>query len=148
MNKPTLLHGIDGVLFGEYGGDVQLRPGVKSWLNWVHQHFDVVWFSARRPENIKALLTTLFSTENLEPNAPVHPFLCADWYDHESKISWLSSLVQKNPALEWYWIDDKIPTELPSGVSEWCCLHVNPVGEHELQSLRQRIELTILEYFR
>jgi hypothetical protein len=28
--KPILFHDIDGVLFGEYDGEFQLRPGVKT----------------------------------------------------------------------------------------------------------------------
>lgn len=40
--KPILFHDIDGLLFGEYDGEFQLRPGVKTWLKWAHEHFEVV----------------------------------------------------------------------------------------------------------
>ena len=45
-NKPILFHDIDGVLFGEYEGEFQLRPGVKTWLKWVNEHFEVVWLTS------------------------------------------------------------------------------------------------------
>jgi hypothetical protein len=31
--KPILYHDIDGVLFGDYAGEFQLLPGLKTWLN-------------------------------------------------------------------------------------------------------------------
>ena len=30
--KPILYHDIDGVLFGDYAGEFQLRPGLKTWF--------------------------------------------------------------------------------------------------------------------
>jgi hypothetical protein len=42
MNKPTLFHDIDGVLYGVYDEEFQLRPGIKPWLKWAHENFDVV----------------------------------------------------------------------------------------------------------
>ena len=36
---PILFHDIDGILFGNYAGEFQLRPGVKSWLAWAYEHF-------------------------------------------------------------------------------------------------------------
>ena len=57
---PILFHDIDGVLFGEYAGEFQLRPGVKSWLAWAHEHFQVIWLTSWESDKIKALLHVLY----------------------------------------------------------------------------------------
>lgn len=53
--KPTLFHDIDGVLYGVYDEEFQLRPGVKPWLKWAHEHFEVVWLTTWEPEKIKTM---------------------------------------------------------------------------------------------
>ena len=59
--KPILFHDIDGVLFGEYDGEFQLRPGVKTWLRWAHEHFQVVFLTSWSPEKIRTLLSVIYS---------------------------------------------------------------------------------------
>jgi len=61
MNKPILFHDIDGVIFGYYGpaGHLQLRPGVADWVQWVHEHFTVIWFSVRRETQVRELMQSL-----------------------------------------------------------------------------------------
>jgi hypothetical protein len=59
LSKPILYHDIDGVLFGNYGGEFQLRPALKTWLKWVHEHFDVVFLTMWRHEEIDTLLSVL-----------------------------------------------------------------------------------------
>ena len=56
---PILLHDIDGVLFGDYAGEFQLRPGVKTWLTCAHEHFEVIWLTSWDSEKIKTLLRTV-----------------------------------------------------------------------------------------
>lgn len=57
---PILFHDIDGVLFGDYAGEFQLRPGVKTWLTWAHGHFEVIWLTSWDSEKIKTLLHVLY----------------------------------------------------------------------------------------
>lgn len=145
--KPILLHDIDGVLFGQYDGEFQLRPGVKTWLNWCHEHFQVIWFTTWRPENIRQLLTSLY----MSPTTTGHPFHCADWYNWATKEAWLEMAVNKMPpdsgntSFNYYWIDDNIPTVLPSVIEVSRCIRVNPEGEHELKSLQKGFESTVLQ---
>ncbi|MBX3331169.1 MAG: hypothetical protein KF722_12245 [Nitrospira sp.] len=140
MKKPILLHDIDGVLFGQYDGTFQLRPCVKTWLNWAHEHFQVIWFTTWRPENIRQLLTSLY----MAPSRTGHPFLCADWYNWATKEAWLE-MAAKKTNFDYYWIDDNIPTVLPDGVEQQRCIRVDPTGEHELKSVQKILESTVLQ---
>jgi len=49
MKKPVLYLDVDGVLFGLYGDPeaFQLRPGVTSFLTWVHSQFQLCWLPPR-----------------------------------------------------------------------------------------------------
>jgi hypothetical protein len=126
--KPILFHNIDGVLFGDYAGQFQLRPGVKTWLTWAHQHFRVVWLTSWDKEHIEQLLDLLHIREFL----PVH---YANWMKYETKALWLKEArpkITENRAV--FWIDDEV--EKVDGVIE---ILVNRVGERELESLRERL---------
>ena len=59
--KPILFHDIDGVLFGDYDGGFQLRPGVNTWLEWAFEHFEVAWSTSWDPEKIEAPLTVTYN---------------------------------------------------------------------------------------
>lgn len=43
--KPRLYLDIDGVLYANYGGEWQLRPYIKTLVNWARDHFDIFWVS-------------------------------------------------------------------------------------------------------
>jgi len=127
-HKPVLFHDIDGVLFGEYGGECQLRPGVKTWLKWAHENFRVIWLTSWEKENVEQLLGLLYLREFL----PIHH---ANWMNYASKAVWLKearSKITEDRAV--FWIDDE--AEKVDGVIE---LKVDRVGERELESLRQRL---------
>ena len=143
--KPTLLHDIDGVLFGHYGPDdaFQLRPGVGDWLRWAHQHFDVVWLTAWKEPEIRQLLTMVWPRTStytmLRPPADVR---VADWKRYGSKEAWLLAKVEGKIA-EWYWIDDMIPKRL-SGLTRTRCIAVSSEGEYTLLGTRAFLESLLL----
>ena len=141
MIKPTLFHDIDGVLFGRYDGQFQLRPGVKSWLTWAHEHFEVVWLTTWEPEKIKTLLSVVFAEKYLTA-LPVMPVDCADWKLCESKAAWLQQTVSQRPELEWYWIDDDMSAkELENNhLPKERCIQVSPNGAGVLGELRDGLE--------
>ncbi|MBA5865374.1 MAG: hypothetical protein GDA67_01610 [Nitrospira sp. CR1.3] len=137
--KPILLHDIDGVLFGEYAGHFQLRPGLKNWMTWAHEHFNVVWFTAWGEDKVKDLCHVLYLREL--------PFKFADWQSFAEKELWLSSKGSTLSQTEWFWIDDNIPesNKLRSlGIDPERCLQVNPEGAQELEALRERLEALLL----
>jgi hypothetical protein len=103
--KPILFHDIDGVLYGLYDEKFQLRPGVKPWLKWAHENFEVVWLTTWSPEKIKTLLSVIFAEKYLKA-LPEIPVVCADWKLCESKAEWLHQMMGQRPELDWYWIDD------------------------------------------
>jgi hypothetical protein len=105
--KPILFHDIDGVLFGEYGGEFQLRPGVKTWLKWAHENFEVSWLTSRSHEKISELLNVVYS-EKFMKSSPAPPVRCADWATYGSKVEWLSQAVPQLQGREWFWIDDEV----------------------------------------
>lgn len=43
--KPRLYLDIDGVIYGWYGGQWQVRPFTSTLINWAKKHFDVKWLS-------------------------------------------------------------------------------------------------------
>jgi hypothetical protein len=76
--KPILYHDIDGVLFGDYAGEFQLRPGLKTWLKWVNEHFEVVFLTMWRHEEIDTLLSIL-TVEKFMKSLPAPRFRSANW---------------------------------------------------------------------
>lgn len=44
-SKPRLYLDIDGVIYGWYGGQWQIRPYVATLIEWAKEHFDVKWLS-------------------------------------------------------------------------------------------------------
>ena len=139
MNKPTLFHDIDGVLFGVYDDEFQLRPGVKPWLKWAHEQFEVVctW----EPEKIKTLLSVVFAEKYLKA-LPVMPVVCAEWKLCRSKAEWLHQMMGQQPELEWIWVDDDISAkELEvCQISQERCIQVSAKGAGALRELRDGLE--------
>jgi len=132
---PILFHDIDGVLFGDYAGEFQLRPGVKSWLAWAHEHFEVIWLTSWESEKIKTLLKVLYC-EKFRPDEDPPIFHHANWTKLENKVVWVQQAVQKLNGREWFWIDDDIgkfePEIESAGIPFTRCIQANPAGQDEL----------------
>lgn len=136
---PILFHDIDGVLFGDYAGEFQLRPGVKSWLAWVHEHFELIWLTSWESEKIKMLLKVLYCEKFGQYDEPP-PFRHANWTNLDNKVVWVQQAVQKLNGREWFWIDDDIgkfePEIEAAGIPLNRCIQANPVGQDELLTIR------------
>ena len=134
-SAPILFHDIDGVLFGDYAGEFQLRPGVNSWLAWAHQHFEVIWLTSWESEKIKTLLSVLYCGK-FGSNPETRPFHHANWTNCENKVVWIQQAVQKLKGREWFWIDDEIemlgPAIEKAGLPLERCIRSNPLGQDEL----------------
>lgn len=139
--KPLLFHDVDGVIFGEYEGEFQLRPGVKTWLKWAHEHFAVVWLTSWPEAKIRTMLQVV-SCEKFLKGFPDPPLVCADWKLCESKAAWLQQMVSQRPELEWYWIDDDISAkELENNqLPQERCIQVSAKGAGALGELRDGLE--------
>lgn len=139
--KPTLFHDIDGVLYGVYDEEFQLRPGIKPWLKWAHENFEVVWLTTWEREKIKTLLSVVFAEKYLKA-LPVMPVNCAEWKLCESKAAWLQQTIGQRPELEWYWIDDDMSAKeievnlLPKER----CIQVSAKGAGALTETRRSLE--------
>jgi hypothetical protein len=135
--KPILFYDIDGVLFGEYDREFQLRPGVKTWLKWAHEYFEVVWLTSWEAEKIQTLLTVLYCEEFL-------PIKHAKWITYANKETWLQEAISKLRGRDWFWIDDLIDRDIVSitacGFTRENCIQVNPEGEGVLEELREELE--------
>jgi hypothetical protein len=148
--KPILFHDIDGVLFGEYDGEFQLRPGVKTWLKWAHEHFEIVWLTSWAPEKVKTLLSVLYCEKFMKHLAessgtrPDQPFQCANWMNYANKETWLQDAIPKLQGRSWFWIDDLIEEDLASikacGLSVERCIQVSAKGAGALEELRGELE--------
>ena len=139
---PILFHDIDGVLFGDYAGEFQLRPGVKSWLEWAHQHFEVIWLTSWESDKIKTLLNVLYC-EKFRSLPDIPPFHHANWTNCENKVVWLQQAAQKLNDREWFWIDDEIDSLTPAiqqaGLALARCIQSNPLGPDELLVLQSTL---------
>ncbi len=137
--KPILYHDIDGVLFGDYAGEFQLRPGLKTWLKWVNDHFDVVFLTMWRHEEIDTLLSVLM-VEKYMKSLHSPGFRSANWRSsYEDKELWVVDAVAKTGMREWFWIDDEIPNleRLQHlALDPGRCLKVNSKGAGELEGLK------------
>lgn len=143
MSKPILFHDIDGVLFGEYDGEFQLRPGVKTWLKWAHEH-EVVWLTTWAPEKIKTLLSVLYC-EKFMKHLPDQPVQCANWTNYSSKVMWLSQAMPKLDGREWFWLDDDVGTYAKE-IEEFKlpkerCIQVCQQGPEALERLRVQLAM-------
>ncbi|BCA56467.1 hypothetical protein W02_36070 [Nitrospira sp. KM1] len=141
-NVPILFHDIDGVLFGHYAGEFQLRPGVKSWLAWAHEHFELIWLTSWESERIHSLLRVL-CCDKFGDNLESPPFHHANWTNYENKVVWVQQAVQKLNGREWFWIDDEIEKfslEIESaGIPLGRCIQSNPTGRDELLSIQSTL---------
>ena len=139
---PSLFHDIDGVLFGDYAGEFQLRPGVKSWLAWAHEHFELIWLTSWESDKIKTLLSVLYC-ERFRSNPDIPQFRHANWTNCENKVVWIEQAVEKLKGREWFWIDDEIETLAPTiqqaGLSFDRCIQSNPLGRDELLVLQSTL---------
>ena len=139
---PILFHDIDGVLFGDYAGEFQLRPGVKSWLVWAHEHFEVVWLTSWEADKIKTLLRVLYC-EKFRSLPELPPFRHANWTNFENKVIWIQQAMQKLEGREWFWIDDEIEALAPAiqkaGIALDRCIRSNPLGQDELLVIRSTL---------
>jgi hypothetical protein len=53
-SKPRLYLDIDGVIYGWYGGQWQVRPYTATLIMWAKEHFDVKWLSFNMREEMIA----------------------------------------------------------------------------------------------
>lgn len=140
MDKPILFHDVDGVLFADYSGHYQLRPNVKGWLEWAHEHFQVVWLTTWQQDDLKNLLKILYCEKYVRH--PAVQFRVADWYSYNTKEEWLASKKVELAKVSWTWIDDNIP---PAGRLEALdldpsrCLSVDSKGADELVTMQGRL---------
>lgn len=129
MMKPILFHDIDGVLFGEYAGEYQLRPGVSSWLRWACEHFDLVWLTAWERDRVHGLLRSLYLEDVMKSST------YGNWTNYANKETWLREAVSKLDGRPWFWIDD-IQDDL-SGLPAERCIRVSPIEERQLERLKE-----------
>ena len=65
LKNKVLFIDIDGVLFGEYDGYYQLRPGVASFFVWAHQHFRIEFLTCWSWSRVQSLLELLYIDRRL-----------------------------------------------------------------------------------
>jgi hypothetical protein len=58
---PILYIDVDGVLFGRYGGHIQLRPNAIAFLIWAVDHFECRWLTCWNKKRVEQLLDALYA---------------------------------------------------------------------------------------
>lgn len=131
LNKDKLLFvDIDGVLFGEYDGYYQLRPGVSSFFVWANRNFRCEFLTCWSWPRVQVLLESLYiDRRSLRLGYRMWHNLKTDGIDPKTD--------------QFYLIDDNLlPAEIGQ-LEKWglenCYLKVNKSGRDQLELVRQRI---------
>ena len=135
-DKPILYHEVDGVLvtLPRLNQTKGLRPGIIEWLTFVHEHFSVVWLTTRLPREVFFILDTIWGEKyrgRYWSEGAINPE-CEDWKSFNSKEDYLSARRAKLAGVQWFWIDDQIPSEKrleQLGLEPWRCVRVNPIDK-------------------
>jgi hypothetical protein len=107
LDKPVLLHDVDGILFATYGprGVHQLRPGISDWFHWVLARFQLVFLTSWPEAELYSLLKGLY----------LHEVMTACRYLPWCHVGtkWAAADAHRvTHTLPWFWIDDD-PTVFP-----------------------------------
>jgi FMN phosphatase YigB (HAD superfamily) len=128
IKQPVLFIDIDGVLFGEYDGYYQLRPGVSSFLVWAGQYFHCEFLTCWSWPRVQNLLETLYiDRRSLKIGYRL-------WYNFKT-----DGIDPKRE--DFYIIDDNLVPEELAQLEAWGLgsryLRVNKEGSTELQRIQQ-----------
>lgn len=121
---------IDGVLFGEYDGYYQLRPGVSSFFAWASKNFKCEFLTCWSWPRIQTLLESLYiDRRSLRIGYREWRNLKTDGIDPEKD--------------RFYLIDDNLLPEEISQLKEWGLekryLKVDKNGRDQLELVKQKI---------
>lgn len=130
MKRKILFIDIDGVLFGEYDGYYQLRPGVSSFFVWASQHFHCEFLTCWSWPRVQTLLESLYiDRRSLKIGYRI-------WYN--LKTDGINPVVD-----DFFLIDDNLLPEEISQLETWGLknryLRVEKTGEKELERIKQLI---------
>lgn len=135
--KKILFVDIDGVLFAEYDGYYQLRPGVSSFFVWAKEHFHCEFLTCWSWSRVQTLLELLYiDRRSLEIGYRL-------WYNLKTDGI--------NPkADDFYLLDDRLlPAEIVQ-LENWGLidryLKIEPTGADELVRVRQLLEAKIYNF--
>jgi hypothetical protein len=132
--RPRLYCDIDGVLFGDYGGSYELRPGVVSFLRWCVFRFDCFWLTGWPQERIAQLMELLYAPDLL------NHFRYQEW-DREK----LGAITAGTPAV---WIDDQIDDDLEVEVAMRgvTAIAVEPLGRNQLVVVKLQLRRYLIDH--
>jgi hypothetical protein len=128
MKKKVLFIDIDGVLFGEYDGYYQLRPGVSSFFVWAGQHFQCEFLTCWSWPRVQTLLELLYiDRRSLKIGYRLWYNLKTDGIDPQQE--------------DFFIIDDNLIPEEIAEIKAWGLsdryLQVNKEGITELKRIQQ-----------
>lgn len=131
LNKDKILFiDIDGVLFGNYDGYYQLRPGVASFFVWASRYFRCEFLTCWSWPRVQTLLESLYiDRRSLRLGY-------REWRNYKTD----GIDPQRD---EFYLIDDNLLPEEISKLKEWGLenryMKVNKEGPEELKLVKKRI---------
>jgi hypothetical protein len=130
--KPRLYLDIDGVIYGHYGGEWQIRPYAATLVKWAEQYFDIYWlsFNSRRVEVVKTIycpgeVITQWYTPAGRDERGFPTFAPEDWHPLAERAEKLIG-INKTGGFngEWFLIEDTPPTTDQRKILEDLgCLH-------------------------
>lgn len=133
--KPKILFvDIDGVLFGDYDGYYQLRPGVSSFFVWANHHgFQVEFLTCWSWMRVQTLLELLYiDRRSLNIGYRVWYKLKTDGID---------------PGEDFYLIDDHLIAAEEEQLAEWGLadryLKVDKTGPDALSHIKERLSAVV-----
>lgn len=114
--KPRLYIDIDGVVYGHYAGQWQIRPYVVTLTDWAAQHFDIYWvsYNSRKHEVVKITYADGQVVENYYPRTKdergFEYRVPQTWHpkaDHAEKLQAIH--VTGGLDGDWFLIEDSVP---------------------------------------
>lgn len=97
-DAPVLFIDCDGVLFGTYGGELQLRPYVNSFLVWAQKNFRCFFLTGWGEMSIRLMLQSQYGRiDNIQ---------YADWCRFKTE-----AIGDHAPDGNFFWLDDELLNE-------------------------------------
>lgn len=128
--EKVLFIDIDGVLFGEYDGYYQLRPGVSSFFKWASRHFRTEFLTCWSWPRVQIFLESLYiDRRSLRLGYREWRNLKTDGINPESD--------------DFYIVDDNLLVEEINQLKAWGMenryLKVDKEGRDQLEHVKERI---------
>jgi hypothetical protein len=127
---------VDGVLFAEYDGFLNLRPGVNSFLKWCTENFECAWLTCWGQFALKDLFRSTYGS------GVARKIDYCNWQPYEGNKA--KGALEYAAGRTFLWIEDGLPPEERELLNQKGLLdsyiYVNPNGKNELYQVQRKLK--------